>query len=68
MDGDWEQCVVQLVQKLLDAAVMYSVEGRLPQGDVNNSCIVGDARPPVERSDIPDCTAGVGPLGETPGV
>ena len=46
---------------------MYSVEGRLPQGDVNNSCMVGDARPPVERSDVSNCTVGVVPPEEIPG-
>lgn len=62
---DWEQCVVQLAQKLLYTAVVYGGEGRWPHGGVNNSCIAGDARPPVERPDASNYITGVGPL-ETP--
>ena len=70
--GDWEQCVPRLVQRLLDAAVVwfpYCGEGRRPKGDAKNpSYEMGDARSLDDRPDASNCTAGLGPPGETPGA
>ena len=71
--GDWEQCVPQLVQTLLDAAVVwfpYTGEGRRPKGDAKNPPYhtVGDARSPDDRPDASNGSTGIGPPGETPGA
>ncbi len=71
--GDWEQCVPQLVQTLLDAAVVwmpYVGEGRRPKGDAKKPapCEPADARFLDDRLDVSTNSAGIGPPGETPGV
>ena len=69
--GDWEQRVPQLVQRLLDAAVVwfpYCGEGRRPKGDAKNPApyMPGDARSLDDRLDASNCSTGLGPPGETP--
>ena len=70
--GDWEQCVPQLVQGLLDAVVVrfpHVVEGRRPKGDAKNPpYTAGDARSLDDRLDASNGSAGLGPPGETPGA
>ena len=71
--GDWEQCVPQLVQTLLDAAVVwmpYVGEGRRPKGDAKKPAPYepADARFLDDRLDVSTNSAGIGPPGETPGV
>ena len=69
--GDWEQCVEQLVKKLLNAAAVrfpYVGEGRRPKGDANNPCIMGDARSLDDRLDVSKCITGLGPPEEIPGA
>ena len=67
--GDWEQCVEQLVKKLLDATTVwfpYLGEGRRPKGDANNPCILGDARFLDDRLNVSKYITGLGPPEETP--
>ena len=68
MAGDWEQCVPQLVQILLGAAVVwfpYTGEGQRPKGCAKNPPydMVGRARLLDDHPNASNGMAGIGPGG-----
>ena len=65
MAGDWMYCVPQLVQRLLDAAVVwfpYTGDGQRPKGGAKNPAHCPGRHTPLgDRPDASDCASGLSP-------